>query len=389
MKNNIYEKSLELHQKHHGKIEITSKITVNNKSDLALSYSPGVAAPCLKIKENPKNVYKYTNKGNLVAVISDGSAVLGLGNIGAMAGIPVMEGKSLLFKEFAGIDAIPLCLETNDLDEIVRTVKLLSNNFGGINLEDISAPRCFEIEERLINECDIPVFHDDQHGTAIVCGAALLNSLKLVGKELAKIKVVFSGAGAAAIACGDLLFALGVKDISYCDIDGALYLGRENFVGKYLEVVNKTNLSQEKGDLRDLIKDADVFIGLSVGELVDKSMIESMADKPIVFAMANPTPEISYTDALEAGAYIVGTGRSDYPNQINNLLAFPGVFKGALKSRAKKIDLSMKLAATYGLANIIKEEDLRTDYIIADPFDKSVVEVVSAAVYNQVVKGRE
>lgn len=378
---NVYEESLKLHEENRGKIEIISKVAVNNKNDLSLAYSPGVAEPCREIVKDKNNAYKYTAKGNLVAVISDGSAVLGLGNIGPDAAMPVMEGKSILFKQFAGIDSIPLVLNTQDTEEIIQTIKNIAPSFGGINLEDISAPRCVEIEKRLIEELDIPVFHDDQHGTAIVACAGIINSSKLLNKKIEDLKVVVNGAGAAGSSIAKMILKLGVKELLVLDKAGILNkddADSYNFLQK--ELAQITNHKNVKGDLSVAIKDADVFIGVSVPNILTKDMVRTMNKDAVVFALANPTPEIMPEDALEAGAAIVGTGRSDYPNQINNVLVFPGLFKGALRGKAKKITEEMKMAAAYGLANLIKEEDLRKDYIIPEVFDSRVSEAVAAEV---------
>lgn len=377
----VFEKSLDLHKKHHGKIEIRSKVSVTNKEELSLAYSPGVAAPCLAIKENPENVYTYTSKGNIVAVVSDGSAVLGLGNIGAKAALPVMEGKAILFKEFANVDAIPICLDTQDTEEIIRTVKLLAPNFGGINLEDISAPRCVEIETRLKNELDIPVFHDDQHGTAIVVVAALINAFKLVKKSFETSKFVVSGAGAAGSSIIKLLIKMGAKNIVVNDIDGIINrddISNYNFLKA--EIAKITNPENIKGGLKEAMVGADVFIGVSAANILKKEMVATMNKDAIVFAMANPSPEIMPEDALEAGARIVGTGRSDYPNQVNNVLAFPGIFRGALDAKAKKITEEMKIAAAIGIAKLVSDEELNDNFVIPNPFDPRVSKVVAEEV---------
>jgi malate dehydrogenase (oxaloacetate-decarboxylating) len=374
--------SLKLHQKHRGKIEVVSKVSVTDKTELSTAYTPGVAEPCKKIHENIENVYRYTSKGNLVAVVTDGTAVLGLGDIGPEAAMPVMEGKAILFKEFADIDAFPICLDTKDVDEIVKTIKLLSPTFGGINLEDISAPRCFEIEERLKSELDIPVFHDDQHGTAIVVTAGLINALKLVDKNITDIKVVVNGAGSAGIAITKMLLDLGVRNILVCDRHGIIYRGCPYNNSYQEEIAVLTNTKMINGNLSDAMVNADVFIGVSAGNIVNTDMIKSMNNNPIVFAMANPIPEIMPDLALKAGVKVYGSGRSDFPNQINNVLAFPGIFRGALDVRAREINREMKLAAAYAIANIINEKDLREDYIIPDPFDKRVVEEIAKAVSN-------
>lgn len=378
---NVYERSLELHEKNKGKLSVVSKVKVGNREDLSLAYSPGVAEPCRKIASNKEDVYKYTAKGNLVAVVTDGTAVLGLGDIGPEAALPVMEGKCVLFKEFGDIDAIPICLDTKDTEEIIRTVKLIAPGLGGINLEDISAPRCIEIETRLKQELDIPVFHDDQHGTAIVVAAGLINALKVVNKKIEDIKVVVNGAGAAGSSIIKLVKKLGAKEIIAIDRVGIL---RRSDKDKYdfskKELAEITNSKDIAGGLADAIVGADVFIGVSAPNVLSKDMVRSMNKDAIVFAMANPTPEIMPEEALEAGAAIVGTGRSDYPNQINNVLVFPGLFKGALRAKSKKITEEMKIAAAEGLASLIKDEELRKDYIIPDPFDKRVAEAVATAV---------
>lgn len=348
---------------------------------MSLAYSPGVAEPCKEIHENPRKVYEYTIKANTVAVVTDGTAVLGLGNIGAEASIPVMEGKAVLFKSFAGINGVPIALDTTDTDEIINTVKLLQPNYGGINLEDISAPRCFEIEEKLKKETNIPVFHDDQHGTAIVTMAGLINALRIVDKDLSDIKVVLNGAGAAGIAIVKLLHSYGVRDMIMCDSKGAIYEGRPHGMNDTKEYVAKwTNKDKIDGSLKEVIKDADVFIGVSVADLLDKEMVESMADDPIIFAMANPNPEIKPDDAKAAGAKVIGTGRSDYPNQINNVLAFPGIFRGALDVEATHINEDMKKAAVEAIADLIEEDELNPDYCIPGPFDKRVAPSVARSV---------
>lgn len=377
----VYERSLELHEKNKGKLSVVSKVKVGNREDLSLAYSPGVAEPCRKIASNKEDVYKYTAKGNLVAVVTDGTAVLGLGDIGPEAALPVMEGKCVLFKEFGDVDAIPICLDTKDTEEIIRTVKLIAPGLGGINLEDISAPRCIEIETRLKQELDIPVFHDDQHGTAIVVAAGLINALKVVNKKIEDIKVVVNGAGAAGSSIIKLVKKLGAKEIIAIDRVGIL---RRSDKDKYdfskKELAEITNSKDIAGGLADAIVGADVFIGVSAPNVLSKDMVRSMNKDAIVFAMANPTPEIMPEEALEAGVAIVGTGRSDYPNQINNVLVFPGLFKGALRAKSKKITEEMKIAAAEGLASLIKDEELRKDYIIPDPFDKRVAEAVATAV---------
>ncbi|MDD3174529.1 MAG: NAD-dependent malic enzyme [Herbinix sp.] len=376
-----YEKSLKRHALTKGKIAIESKMPLENKDDLSIAYTPGVAEPCREIHKDGTKVYEYTSKGNMVAVISDGTAVLGLGDIGAKAAIPVMEGKAVLFKKFANVDAIPICLDTKDPEEIIRTVKLLEPCFGGINLEDISSPKCFEIERRLEEEMDIPVFHDDQHGTAIVVTAALINALKVVDKKMNEIKIVVNGPGAAGTAIIKMLLAVGVKNIIACDENGILYKGRTiGMVEHKKEISEITNKDQKKGMLTEAIIGADVFIGVSVAGALTKEMVETMNKDAIVFAMANPTPEISYETATEAGVKVIGTGRSDYPNQINNVLAFPGVFKGALQARARNITYDMKIAAAYAIAGLVSEEELKPDHIIPSPFDPRVAEYVAEKV---------
>ena len=374
---NLKEDALKLHKENKGKIEVISKAKVEDKNDLSLAYSPGVAFPCLEISENEEKLYDYTMKNNSVLVISDGSAVLGLGNI-RIAGLPVMEGKAILFKKFAGIDAIPMIVKTQKVDEIVELVKNISGNFGGVNLEDISAPRCFEIEERLKEELDIPVFHDDQHGTAIVVLAGLINALKIVGKVKEKIKVVVNGAGAAGIAISKLLRDYGVENIVVLDSKEAIYSGREG-LNKYKEEVSKFNLNGEKGSLGEVLVGADVFIGVSKAGILSGEMVELMNKDSIIFALANPEPEIMPDVAKEAGARIVATGRSDFPNQVNNVLAFPGIFRGALNSRVKSITEEMKLNAAFAIASIVGD-GLNEENIIPDPFDERVVDVVRGAV---------
>lgn len=363
-----------------GKIEVISKLPVETRDDLSLAYTPGVAEPCRKIHANREDVYKYTAKGNLVAVVTDGSAVLGLGNIGPEAGLPVMEGKAILFKEFANVDAFPICLDTNDVDEIVRTVKLTAPGFGGINLEDIGAPRCFEIEERLKKELDIPVFHDDQHGTAIVVLAGLINALKVVGKNIADVKVVVNGAGAAGTAIAKLLLSTGVKDLIACDKVGILYRGIEGVDDAKKELAKVTNKDNTKGSLADALKGADVFIGVSAPGIVSQEMVSSMNRDSILFAMANPTPEIMPELAKAAGAKVIGTGRSDFPNQVNNVLAFPGIFRGALDVRAREINEEMKIAAAYAIAGMIDEKDLNEDNVIPYALDRAVAASVAEAI---------
>ena len=372
--------SLKMHYDLKGKIEVVSRAKVDSKDALSLAYTPGVAQPCLEIQKDVNKSYDLTRRWNTVAVVTDGTAVLGLGDIGPEAGMPVMEGKCVLFKEFGGVDAIPLCVRSKDVDEIVKTVSLLAGSFGGINLEDISAPRCFEIEKKLKECCDIPIFHDDQHGTAVVTAAALINALKLVGKNLEDIKVVTSGAGAAGIAIIKLLVSLGLKNVVMCDRQGAIYKGRENLNAEKMEMAEICNQNMEKGTLEEVLKGADVFIGVSAPGTVTEEMVKNMAEKPILFPMANPVPEIMPELAKNAGAAVVGTGRSDFPNQINNVLAFPGIFRGALDVRAKDINDEMKVAAAYAIANLIEEDKLNPDYIIPNPFDERVAPAVAKAV---------
>ncbi|MCO4328074.1 NAD(P)-dependent malic enzyme [Staphylococcus hyicus] len=373
--------ALQMHKENQGKLGVAPKVKVTNKEELSLAYSPGVAEPCKDIHERPESVYDYTMKSNTVAVISDGTAVLGLGNIGAEASIPVMEGKAVLFKSFSGVDGIPLSLSTTDTEEIIRTVKLLEPNFGGINLEDISAPRCFEIEERLKKETKIPVFHDDQHGTAIVTMAGLMNALRIVNKDIANIRVVLNGAGAAGIAIVKLLYSYGVRNMVMCDSQGAIYEGRPHGMNPTKDFVAKwTNKDKIDGKLVDVIQGADVFIGVSVANILTEEMVKTMADDPIIFAMANPNPEITPKLAKAAGAKVIGTGRSDYPNQINNVLAFPGIFRGALDVRATHINEKMKQAAVKAIASLVSEEELNVDYVIPGPFDKRVAPSVAREV---------
>ncbi|MDR4889219.1 malic enzyme-like NAD(P)-binding protein [Fredinandcohnia sp. QZ13] len=377
----LREEALHIHQIHKGKLESKSKIPVRNAKDLSLAYSPGVAEPCKAIYDDKSKVYEYTMKGNMVAVVSDGTAVLGLGNIGPEAALPVMEGKAVLFKSFAGVDAFPICLNTTDVDKIVETVKLLEPTFGGVNLEDIAAPNCFVIEERLKKEANIPVFHDDQHGTAIVTVAGLVNALKLVGKKMSEIKVVANGAGAAGIAIIKLLYRYGVRDIIMCDSRGAIYEGRTFGMNDVkAEVAKYTNRNRVEGSLADALQDADVFIGVSVEGALTADMVKTMNQDPIIFAMANPNPEIMPDVALEAGAKVVGTGRSDFPNQVNNVLAFPGIFRGALDARATHINEQMKIAAVEAIASLITSEELRPEYVIPAPFDPRVAPAVAASV---------
>jgi malate dehydrogenase (oxaloacetate-decarboxylating) len=384
----IKEEALRKHREWQGKIEITSRAPITSREELALAYTPGVAQPCLEIQKDPALSYQLTRRGNLVAVITDGTAVLGLGDIGPEAAMPVMEGKCALFKEFGGVDAFPICINSKDTEEIIRTIQCIAPGFGGINLEDISAPRCFEIERRLRESLSIPVFHDDQHGTAIVVGAALINSLKLAGKRPEDITLVINGAGAAGIAICKLLLQLGVGDIILCDREGILARGGHFLNDAHREMAEVTNRFHRTGLLADAMKGADVFVGVSRPGLVTGEMVRSMGEKPIVFAMANPTPEIMPEEARAAGAFIVGTGRSDFPNQINNVLAFPGIFRGALSVRAKAITEEMKLAAARGIAAIARD-GLSTEYILPDPFDRRVAESVARAVARSAGKSAE
>jgi malate dehydrogenase (oxaloacetate-decarboxylating) len=377
--------AIEKHKEWRGKIEIISRAPVTNREELSIAYTPGVAEPCLLIAEDEDKAYDYTRKGNLVAVITDGTAVLGLGDIGPSAGMPVMEGKCALFKAFADVDAFPLCVDTKDVDTFVQTVSLISKSFGGINLEDIAAPRCFEIEKRLKAVCDIPIFHDDQHGTAIVVGAALLNAVKVTGKEMGKLKVVINGAGAAGIAIGKHLIAMGFGNIIMCDIHGVICEGDEGLNSGQEEISHISNREKEHGSLADALKGADIFVGVSRPNLVTKEMVASM-DGGIVFAMANPVPEIMPEEAKAGGAVVVGTGRSDYPNQINNVLVFPGLFKGVLAVRARDITDSMKVAASHAIAAVIPEEELTTEYVIPSSFDKRVALAVANAVAKEAVR---
>ena len=380
------EMSLKLHEENEGKIEVTSKVPVKDKNDLSVVYTPGVAEPCKKIHENIEDVYKYTAKKNLVAVVTDGTAVLGLGDIGPEAAMPVMEGKSILFKKFGNVDAFPICLKTKDVDEIVKTVKYLSPTFGGINLEDISAPRCFEIERRLKEELDIPVFHDDQHGTAIVVLAGLINALKLVNKKIDEVKIVINGAGSAGISICKLLMAAGAKNIVMCDLKGALRQGEQWMNEAQSQIAKVTNRNLERGTIKDIIKKKDVFIGVSGPKVLTEEMVSTMNKDAIVFAMANPVPEILPEEALKGGARVVATGRSDYPNQINNVLVFPGIFRGALDVRAKAITEEMKLEAARAIASIVDDSELNEKCIIPDAFDKRVAEVVAKAVGEIAIK---
>lgn len=377
---NIREESLKKHYEWNGKIEVISRVKVNTSEDLSLAYTPGVAEPCLEINKDYEKSFELTRRNNLVAVVTDGTAVLGLGDIGPEAGMPVMEGKCALFKEFADVDAFPICVRSKDVDEIVRTIYLISGSFGGINLEDISAPRCFEIERKLKEICDIPVFHDDQHGTAVVVAAALINALKVVGKTMDSIKVVVNGAGSAGIAITKHLLNLGVKNVTMVDRFGIICEGTEELNSEQAYMATITNKEHMKGTLADAMKGADMFLGVSAPNIVTKEMVASMAEKPIVFAMANPTPEIMPDLAKEAGAAVVGTGRSDFPNQINNVLAFPGIFRGALDCRAKEINEEMKIAASYAIAGLVSDEDLSSEYILPNALDKRIGKAVAQAV---------
>ena len=377
----IRQESLAKHYEWAGKIEVTARTHAKSRKELSLAYTPGVAEPCVVIQKNPEEVWKLTRRWNTVAVITDGTAVLGLGDIGPEAGMPVMEGKCLLFKEFAGIDAIPLCIRSKDPDEIVNTVRLLCGSFGGVNLEDISAPRCFEIERRLRECCDIPVFHDDQHGTAIIVSAAMLNACRVVKKDISEISVVINGAGAAGLSIGKMLRRIGVTDLTYVDQNGVLYEGREDMNPAQAAEVVGTNKAGIRGYLADAVKGKDAFVGVSAANVLSEDMVKSMATGPIIFAMANPNPEIMPDKAKAAGAAVVGTGRSDFPNQINNVLAFPGIFRGALDARAKDITEEMKVAAARALSAIVTDEELNDEYIIPDAFDPRVCPAVSQAVF--------
>ena len=376
----IAQESLRLHEQWQGKLDTVPKMKIETREDLALAYTPGVAEPCRKIAANPEDAYKYTMKANTVAVVSDGSAVLGLGNIGSAAAMPVMEGKCALFKAFGGVNAVPLCLDTQDVDEIVETVKRIAPSFGGINLEDISAPRCFEIERRLIDELDIPVFHDDQHGTAIVVLSGVINALRLTGKKKEDCRVVVNGAGSAGIAIAKLLLNYGFRNLILCDKCGIINSRSEGINEAQRAMLATTNLNDEQGSLADAMRGADIFVGVSAPGIVSADMVKSMNDDAILFAMANPTPEIFPDVAREAGARVVGTGRSDFPNQINNVVAFPGIFKGALEARATRITKQMKLAAAEALAALVSDDELSEDFIMPEPFDPRAVEVVAAAV---------
>lgn len=385
----IKQQALQKHYEWQGKLEVVSRAKIETREDLSLAYTPGVAQPCLEIARDPQLSYSLTRRSNLVAVITDGTAVLGLGDIGGLAGMPVMEGKCCLFKEFAGVDAFPLCIKSKDPDEIVRTIELISDSFGGINLEDISAPRCFEIEEKLKQRLDIPVFHDDQHGTAIVVGAAVINAMKLAGKRLSDITVVINGAGSAGIAIGKFLLKLGVGDLIMVDLCGIINSDGVYENPAHAEMARISNKNCRKGGLAEAMRGADVFVGVSKPNLVTPEMVQSMAEKPVLFPMANPDPEITYDLAKQSGAFIVGTGRSDYPNQINNVLVFPGVFKGALGVRARAITEEMKLAAAHAIADFIPEDKLNADYIIPSALDKSVAEAVAKAVADEWTRSQE
>lgn len=371
--------SLKLHEELHGKLEVISRVPVKDDVALSLAYTPGVAQPCLEIKKDINKSYELTRRWNTVAVVTDGSAVLGLGDIGPEAGMPVMEGKCVLFKEFGDVDAVPLCVSSKDVDDIVNTVALISGSFGGINLEDISAPRCFEIEKKLKERCDIPIFHDDQHGTAVITLAALINALKVVGKNIEDIKIVTSGAGAAGTAIVKLLISMGLKNVVMCDRKGAIYKGREGLNAAKQEIAEITNADRESGSLEDVIKGADVFIGVSAPGLVTQDMVRSMAENPVIFACANPTPEIFPDEAKAAGAAVVSTGRSDFPNQVNNVMVFPGIFRGTLDVRAREINDEMKIAAAYAIADLISDDELCADYILPKPFDPRLKDAVAKA----------
>ena len=376
----FYEEALKRHEAHHGKVEVVSKLPIETQDDLSVAYTPGVAEPCRKIAENPDDAYRYTCKANTIAVVSNGTAVLGLGNIGATASLPVMEGKSVLFKRFGGVDAFPVCIDAKTPEEVIQAVRFIAPTFGGINLEDIKSPDCFKIEQALEKELDIPVFHDDQHGTAIVVTAAFLNALKVVGKEIGDVKVVLNGPGAAGTAIIKMLLHAGVKNIIACDRHGAIYKNREWNKDHKIELAEITNPEQLTGELADVLPGADVFIGVSTAGALSAEMIKTMASDPIVFAMANPVPEIGYDDAKAAGVAVMGTGRSDKPNQINNLLCFPGIFKGALSVRARDINYEMKLAAAYAIADLVTDDKRSPEYIIPSALDPQVAEAVAAAV---------
>lgn len=382
----IRKESLKKHYEWNGKIEVVSRVSISNSEDLSLAYTPGVAEPCLEIQKDYKKSFELTRRNNLVAVITDGTAVLGLGDIGPEAGMPVMEGKCALFKEFADVDAFPICVRSKDVDEIVNTIYLISGSFGGINLEDIAAPRCFEIEKKLKEKCDIPVFHDDQHGTAVIVAAGLLNALKIVCKNIETANIVVNGAGSAGIAITKHLFNMGAKNITLCDINGIICEGDDSLseVHKYMATI--TNRDKKTGSLADAMKGADVFIGVSAPNIVNEEMVKSMADNPVIFSMANPTPEIMPDVAKKAGAAVVGTGRSDFPNQINNVLAFPGIFRGALDCRASEINEEMKVAASYAIASLVGDNELNPEYILPQAFDKRIGKAVAEAVKKAAVK---
>lgn len=384
---NLKERALKFHKDYQGKIELKCKVPVRNKEDLTMAYTPGVAEPCLEIEKNPETIYDYTSKGNMVAVVTNGTAVLGLGDIGAGAGLPVMEGKAVLFKAFAGVDAFPICLDTKDIDKIVETVKLMEPTFGGINLEDIKAPECFEIEERLKKITNIPIFHDDQHGTAVVSTACIINALKVVNKKFEDITVVVNGAGAAGIAITKLILNMGAKDVILCDSKGAIYDGRPEGMNKHKNDIAKvTNKKLVKGSLGDALVGADIFLGVSVANCVTKEMVKSMNRDAIIMAMANPNPEILPQDAIDAGAKVVCTGRSDFPNQVNNVVAFPGIFRGALDVRASEINDEMKMAAAYAIAELVSEEELKPEYVIPNAFDLRIAPKVASRVAEAAIK---
>ena len=383
---NYNELALDMHKKYKGKIEVTSKVKVETKDDLSIAYTPGVAEPCREIHKDINKIYDYTSKSNMVAVVTDGTAVLGLGDIGAHAALPVMEGKAVLFKTFGDVDAFPICINSKDVDEIVRTVKILEPVFGGINLEDIAAPRCFEIEERLKKEMNIPIFHDDQHGTAIVLAAALINALKVANKKITEVEAVINGAGAAGVAIAKLLLTMGVKNIVLCDSKGILNNKTRELNESKKEIAGITNIHNESGMLSDSMKGKDIFIGVSAPNTVTQEMISTMNEKSIVLPMANPIPEIMPDEAKEGGAFIIGTGRSDFPNQVNNVLAFPGIFRGALDVRASEINESMKIAAAYAIAETVEKDQLSRDFILPYAFDKKVAENVAGAVRRAAIK---
>ncbi|MDD7408366.1 MAG: malic enzyme-like NAD(P)-binding protein [Anaerovoracaceae bacterium] len=378
--------AIQKHKEWKGKIEVMARAPIENRDELAVAYTPGVAAPCLEIEKDESLAYEYTRKGNLVAVITDGTAVLGLGDIGPSAAMPVMEGKCAIFKRFADIDAFPICVDSKDPKVIIETIKNISKSFGGINLEDISAPRCFEIEQALIEQCDIPVFHDDQHGTAIIASAGMLNAMKFTGREMGKAKIVINGAGAAGISIAKLMLKIGFGDITMCDSHGIVYDGNPRNNPTKAEIAKVTNKEHKQGTLADAVRGADVFLGVSAPGVLTQEMVKSMADDPIIFAMANPVPEIMPDEARAAGAAVVGTGRSDFPNQINNALCFPGIFRGALDARASRITENMKIAASYAIASVIDESELSSDYIIPDAFNPAVTKAVAKAVADVAVR---